>query len=166
MNRDGNQRQPDPDRTRSVDRPGVVRVVAVLALALMGVVAWGVSREHPADSGVLPECPSRMLGFYCPGCGSTRAAHYTLNGDLGAAFRHNPLGMVLGVPVVSGCVVWLLVTFRLGRPARVPILPAWMGTVIAVVVVVYFAVRNVPGEAFEWLRPPDPAVFRGGPSGR
>src|SRR5690554_8210264 len=40
-----------------------------------------------------------FTGFYCPGCGSQRAIHLLLHGDIIGAFRFNPL-MVLTIPIM------------------------------------------------------------------
>lgn len=41
--------------------------------------------------GFLPECYFyKMTGYYCPGCGGTRAVHSLLNLKLWTAFKYNP----------------------------------------------------------------------------
>ncbi len=65
----------------------------------------------PATSGVFPPCPVRYLtGLYCPGCGSLRALHALLHGELGRAFAMNPL-MIVTLPFVT---YW----FSLGSASR------------------------------------------------
>lgn len=70
------------------------------AVVLGGLVlAWGaLCLYHSGPSGLawLPGCPFHgITGLHCPGCGMTRAAYETLHGRLGAAFRLNPVGMIL-----------------------------------------------------------------------
>lgn len=44
---------------------------------------------------IVPECyVLKITGFYCPGCGGTRAVIYMLNGRFIRAFMYNP-GVVL-----------------------------------------------------------------------
>ncbi|MCO5297331.1 MAG: DUF2752 domain-containing protein [Fimbriimonadaceae bacterium] len=58
---------------------------------------------HPDPSGHgthtqlgLPPCPSVLvMGRPCPGCGLTTSWTATVHGDLGAAWRANPLGSLL-----------------------------------------------------------------------
>lgn len=39
-----------------------------------------------------PKCPFKLLtGFSCPGCGSQRATHALLTGDIAGAFAVHPL---------------------------------------------------------------------------
>ena len=56
------------------------------ALVLLLAVAGGlllVGLVNPSDGSVLPACPTwRYLGLHCPGCGSTRATHWLLNGSV------------------------------------------------------------------------------------
>jgi hypothetical protein len=50
----------------------------------------------PATSRLFPPCPLRYLtGWYCPGCGSLRAIHQLLHGNLREAWAMNPLAIAL-----------------------------------------------------------------------
>lgn len=47
---------------------------------------------NPSDSNLFPKCPLySTTGIYCPGCGSQRAAHQILNGNIIEGIRHNYL---------------------------------------------------------------------------
>src|SRR4051794_7766742 len=71
-----------------------MRISAVLVIAAAGLVALRIF--NPASSGVFPPCPLHYLtGLYCPGCGSLRAIHALLHGNLHNAWAMNPLTMVL-----------------------------------------------------------------------
>jgi hypothetical protein len=51
---------------------------------------------EPGKSGLFLVCPFFALtGFACPGCGSTRGLHQLLHGNVVAAFKFNPLMMVM-----------------------------------------------------------------------
>ena len=58
--------------------------------ALLSAFAVGVVMLRffdPATSGMFPPCPVHYLtGWYCPGCGSLRAIHQLLHGNLRAAW--------------------------------------------------------------------------------
>lgn len=54
----------------------------------------------PARSMLFPKCPFYVLtSLKCPGCGSQRAIHALLNGDVAAAFFYNAF-LVLSIPLV------------------------------------------------------------------
>src|ERR1700704_3037775 len=69
-------------------------LAAMLAAAAAAIVMLRVF--DPATSGIFPPCPVHYLtGWYCPGCGSLRAIHQLLQGNLRAAWALNPLTVVL-----------------------------------------------------------------------
>ncbi len=85
------------------------------------LLKWGVSAVlllvlsvlyfvfDPAEHVVFPKCPFKMLtGWDCPGCGSQRAIHALLHGDVLSAFRLNAL-MVLAVPYLALGFAWGMV---------------------------------------------------------
>lgn len=56
---------------------------------------------NPAETVWMPKCPVHLLtGFECPGCGSQRALHALLHGDISGAFRSNAI-LFLIIPVVA-----------------------------------------------------------------
>lgn len=58
---------------------GLVAVLAVLFVF------------DPMTAGFYPRCPSKVLtGYDCPGCGTLRACHAILHGDIVAAWGFNP----------------------------------------------------------------------------
>jgi hypothetical protein len=49
-------------------------------------------RFDPAQVHFFPPCVFHALtGLQCPGCGTTRALHHLLHGDVGGALRLNPM---------------------------------------------------------------------------
>lgn len=69
------------------DRHRLVTVVALIgfvATAALGI--WGLP---PVDL----HGPLHKVGIMDPLCGGTRAARYTIEGDLANAWRYNPLGI-------------------------------------------------------------------------
>ncbi len=97
---------------------------------------------HPSQSCIFPPCLIHSAtGYYCPGCGSLRAIHYLLHGDVGAAISLNPL-MVLSIPLVG--VMLLKPGWFFNR---------WVPWVTLGGVIFYGIVRNIPIEPFIWLAP-------------
>jgi hypothetical protein len=129
-----------PQKTRFGERPFWVGVsVALVALAA------GVLRVfNPASAWFFPPCPFRALtGYLCPGCGTLRALHELLNGHLAAAFRLNPLMMLL-LPYVgySGASSALETVFGQALP-RVFIRPAYIWMLLAIILL-FWILRNIP----------------------
>lgn len=89
-------------------------------------------------------CPIHAVtGYWCPGCGLTRAAQLVLTGHPVRAFGLNPLW-----PVVAGLAGWTLAAWVWRRVPRVP-LGVWVA--LGVVAVAFGIARNVP--AFSALAP-------------
>ncbi|MDZ7674597.1 MAG: DUF2752 domain-containing protein [Acidimicrobiales bacterium] len=130
----------------------------VAATVYLGAVAVTDPFSAMTVRGVAIECPIHAAtGGFCPGCGSTRAVHELLHGDLVGSLVCHPLVL----PLV-GLLAYLWVSWiarRRGRDpwwARTPTeLPAAVPMLLVVGFVALTVVRNVPG--FEWLPPPDVA---------
>jgi hypothetical protein len=138
-----------------LDRVARARLALVLGLivAALAAIAW----RHPRSYAWLPQCPSRMVGAYCPGCGSTRATHHLLHGRIDLAWEHNPLFVALGVPLAAFWIGARACGVAVGkRPvftptARIGMALAWS---LVALLLAYMLVRNLPFEPFAWLRPP------------
>src|SRR2546421_13112009 len=86
------------------------RAVLAGGAAMVAFVVYALYHFDPAITEVFPICPFRYLtGYYCPGCGSLRALHQLLHGNLAAALGYNPL-MVFTLPFVT---YWLASQARL-----------------------------------------------------
>ena len=113
----------------------------------------------PHKPGFYPACPFlTATRLYCPGCGSLRATHYLLHGNLAAALSRNILAVLL-IPVAlwSGAVDIERRCFHSltadGKQWRIPQLPLWMPKVVLVVVIVFWVARNLPWWPFTMLTP-------------
>ena len=120
-----------------------IRTACGLAVATAYVAA-----VDPSQRSVLPPCPFHALtGWWCPGCGMTRATHHLLHGDVVGALRYNALlPFVLALITVA----WLDWYARsVGRRRLLPRrVPAWAtGTAIAIAVG-FAVIRNLPGVDF------------------
>jgi hypothetical protein len=99
---------------------------------------------EPGKWPFFPVCLFRALtGLACPGCGSTRALHQLLHGNLLTAFQLNPL-LILALPLL------LLVLFRYtnaamrGQPFRTNTLhPRYIWSIFGVVLF-FWIFRNTP----------------------
>ena len=107
----------------------------------------------PAADGIFPACLLYdHTGLYCPGCGSTRAAHQLLHGDLYAAFRLNPL-LVTALPAIIYALSQRLIPTVAGRRLPRPAITAGRIRLLLAVIVLYTVFRNIPVFPFNLLAP-------------
>lgn len=126
-------------RWRATSAPIGMAVIAGAAAALVATV-------DPNEPGHYPSCVFRMLtGWYCPGCGTLRAAHDLLHGDVLAALDMNVLAVLALPVVVASWLAWLR-RAATGAP-RSWLAPRWFATGVVVVFVVFAVARNVPALA-------------------
>ncbi len=98
----------------------------------------------PTQYAFYPRCMFHSLtGLECPACGSLRAVHHLLHGEVAAAFRLNPLLLVL-LPFLAGAGILQLVRFTTGRQILAGLRrPVWIWLFIGTVVA-FGIVRNLP----------------------
>lgn len=124
-------------------------------LGVLGLVAALYVLRQVGPDGWWPGCTFRKLtGLNCPGCGMTRATVAALHGQLGAAWRFNPLGMLLLPLVILGGGLELLGWVRDRPPPWRLRLGAYGGWVIAVAVIAFWILRNLPWWPCPLLAPP------------
>src|SRR2546430_10985014 len=75
---------------------------------LISVIAAGAAILHRFDPETVhfyPRCVFHVLtGLQCPGCGTTRALHHLLHGDIAGAFRLN--AMLFAVAPFTAIASW------------------------------------------------------------
>lgn len=122
-------------------RPLIILLVAALLLVL-GLVYYALD---PSSSTLFPRCTFLSLTSYkCPGCGSQRAVHALLHGDLAAAFRYNAL-LLIAIPWIALCL------FAESRRTRNPRLYARLNAPLLIwlflaMVLIWWLLRNI----FNW----------------
>ena len=122
-------------------------------LALLGVVGGLVLFcFDPRQYHFYPVCYFyKTTGLLCPGCGALRAMHQLLHGHLTAAFRFNPL-LVVSLPILGWFGARYAWQKARNEPALLGVRPLWLWLALTAVLVVS-VLRNLPGTAFELLRP-------------
>ena len=107
----------------------------------------------PRVPGNYPVCPFLSLtGCYCPGCGTLRALHRLLYGDITGALGYNPL-TVLALPFVGySLLTGALRAFQWPAPRPSFVHPRWIWALLAGVVL-FWVLRNVPVTPFSMLAP-------------
>ena len=92
------------------------------------ILLW---RFNPSSFTFYPRCPFYVLtGYKCPGCGTLRAIHHILNGNIGEAIAMNPILVVL-VPLM----VVLAIRPKIARNR-------YVGYMVVLVIIFYWIVRN------------------------
>jgi len=128
-------------------RHGFLRLLVGLAAPLFALL---VCRWLLRGGGLYCVC-REVTGLYCPGCGSGRAALALLRGHPGAAFRHNPLVFLLGLPC-GVLLVWEYLRFVFpGLGLKKTVLPKWTGDAALMLLLAFWLLRNLPG--WEFLAP-------------
>ena len=123
-----------------VNRPLAVAAVWVL----IAVAATYVFIFEPGKSGFFPVCPFRALtGFTCPGCGTTRALHHLLHGEVWSAFQLNPFTMIM-LPIMLYVMATHTYSVIRGVPSQQKPLKQEYIWLLFVVVVTFWIVRNTP----------------------
>jgi hypothetical protein len=127
--------------------------VTVLSIAAVGVLALGVWLLRTFDPGaagsLFPSCLFHDLtGWYCPGCGITRALHALVHFDLMRAFAMNAL-LVVCLPLLAVMALQGF-THRALLPAAVSRV-AFNGRVWIGALLVFGIARNLP--ALDFLAP-------------
>jgi hypothetical protein len=120
-------------------------LLALVALCAGVMLLYAV---NPGESGLYPPCPFRAwTGLYCPGCGTLRALHQLLHGNLKTAFFLNPLAVIL-LPALAYGMLSIALQTAGARPLPTVFIPAfWIWTLLAVILV-YWCLRNVPLYSF------------------
>ena len=131
-------------------------VLVIVASLVAATGATALFAFNPAGSRLFPPCPFHAVtGLYCPGCGSTRAAHHLLHGRVATAFDFNAL-VVVSLPFLAYAGV--LGALRLAGRARhrPPVsqrLPGWAVWAMLVAVLLFGVLRNLPYRPVRWMAP-------------
>lgn len=73
-------------------------ILFILGLGLVLFLILFYYSFNPSTEVFFLKCPFKVLtGYDCPGCGSQRAIHSLLHGEIKTAYQFNPL-LVLSIP--------------------------------------------------------------------
>lgn len=116
-------------------------IIAMVIISVTIAIFFIYKYFDPAGYGFFPKCPSKLItGYDCPGCGSQRALHALLNGDLDAAFHYNAF-LFIAVPFL---IIYAFVNFNSTKFPRLykflnSATIAWTSLVI---IVIWWILRN------------------------
>ena len=124
-------------------------IAAALGLITCTVVLFAF---NPANLAI-PLCPFHALtGLYCPGCGTLRAVHQLLHGQVLVALELNPL-IILSLPLTVYGILYQAsahLTRRQLHNIRIPRYCVWT---LAGIVIAFWVLRNIPVYPFSALAP-------------
>lgn len=87
------------------------KIILIFIIVAVAVIAAAIYFFYDPNSpgNLFPRCTFLMLtGYKCPGCGSQRAIHSLLHGDLLQAFKYNA-ALIVAVPLVG---IYLLTEWK------------------------------------------------------
>ncbi len=116
----------------------------VILCGVLGLIWIYKSFDPSSDSTYFPPCPVYSLsGWKCPGCGSQRAAHALLNGELGSAWSFNPLFvLVLPYLVIAGLAEYGGIHL-LGKKGSAFLNSRWVIWSFFIIIILYWILRNL-----------------------
>ncbi len=120
--------------------PLAIIAAALAALAAAGATVWYYYTVDPTEGGL--KCTFRLItGYDCPGCGSQRAFHALLHGDIARAWSFNPM-VFFAVPLAAYYLVVEAGRRRWPRLHRASIHPAII-IAIFIALIAYWIGRNI-----------------------
>ena len=124
-------------------RPIAVGCVATAAAARVATL-------DPSSARASPLCAVRSVtGWWCPGCGLTRATHHLMHGEIGQALGYNALVVPIVALLLLTWITWLVDPGGRRSPwMHRAAVPAWIA--LAVAALAFALLRNVP--SFDAMR--------------
>ena len=109
---------------------------------------------NPAVSKIFPPCIfQKLTGFYCSGCGTLRALHQLLHGNVAAAFGLNPLA-VLCLPFLAyAFLAYFFINVFKSKIFPDVFIPPVLIWIFLALIVIYTILRNIPVYPFNILAP-------------
>lgn len=109
---------------------------------LLLLAAYVYYSYDPSHSELFPKCPFLTLtGWKCPGCGSQRALHQLMHGNIVGAFQYNAM-MVCAIPAV---LILLLAEWKRCRWPHFYSLVnhPWVVLAVAILAITWWIGRNI-----------------------
>ena len=122
-----------------------------LVLVTFGMLYFNL---NPKSFAYFPKCPFySFTGLYCPGCGSQRAFHEMLHGNLWVGIQHNFLIILALLVIFYKFYVFFQNRFQKENTVKNILYHNATPWVILVVVVSFWILRNIPMDPFIILAP-------------
>lgn len=108
---------------------------------------------NPSESSIFPKCPFySFTGFFCPGCGSQRAIHKFLHGDIFGGFKHNYLIMLLPMVLIYD---WAVILFNKHSGKKIKNILHYSKVTYSIlaIILLFWLLRNINFFPFSILAP-------------
>lgn len=129
------------------------RTKSIIIIAASLTVFFVLYKINPAVSSFFPPCPfHKLTGLYCPGCGSLRALHQLLHGNILNAFKYNPL-MILSLPFIIYSFLSYVIDGITGKTLPEFFIPAYYIWLLLGIILAYGISRNINIYPFYLLAP-------------
>lgn len=127
------------------------RIIGVSAVALSAAAALLYLYFSEEERGAGIPCTFLWLtGFYCPGCGSSRALRQILHLDFYGALRYNAL-FTIASPFLAVYFGAAAIRYIKNGGAAVKKIPLWPLAIVGAIFLCFGILRNLP--AFSFLAP-------------
>ena len=124
----------------------IIVIVLLLALSLYFFI-------DPSTTSFFPKCPfESTTGLYCPGCGSQRAIHNIVRGNILEGIRHNFLFLLLISVLAYQGILFLLNKFG-SKTYQNLLHKSKITKAILALVILFWILRNIPFSPFTELAP-------------
>jgi hypothetical protein len=129
------------------------KYLIAIAVLLAPLLLYFYGKHDPEIPGLFPPCPFHSLtGLFCPGCGSQRASHDLIHGDLLGGLSHNPLLIAVILVFAFEIGRYLILRFK-HKPCRSLFTYPWFSKTLLIVVLSFWIARNLPWAPFQVLAP-------------
>jgi hypothetical protein len=127
-------------------------VLIFIAVAISGSLLYFYF--DPANSHVFPPCPFyTVTGLFCPGCGSQRAFHALLHGNITRSMHENLLFVLFLPLLLYSLVITFINVIRSDKIVQHVFYSSLFAKTVLTVVLLFWLFRNIPVEPFSWLAP-------------
>lgn len=116
---------------------------SLLLIAFIAIAAGIYFLFDPSNSVWFPKCAFHMLtGLECPTCGSQRAVHAALHGNIMEALRINTF-ILIAIPYGLGLIVICLIRNRFTERLRSKLLHPTTVYIYCIIFVGWWIIRNL-----------------------